>query len=307
MTVDSPEELYGLPLPRFIPERDALVRDLRNEKRREEAAVVAGMRKPSVAAWAVNQLVRTQSEAIRALFEAGDDLALAQSGAASGEQTADALRAASQRQRDALDDLLRTAEGLLSSDGHTLTAPTVERVRDTLRAASIDGASRRQVADGCLPQELQFAGIGIGGPGALPLESPLPLATKPSKTQRPAATRRSSAREGRAETDDAARRQAEAERESEAQRKAETVREAEAEAARRRKATLKAARQTEAEAQRAATRAEKELAAAQTRRSEAAATLEEAEELLAAAATRAEEAAAELEKARRSLSALDGA
>ena len=54
MTVDSPEDLYGLPLPRFIPERAALVKALRSEKRRDEAAVIAAMRKPSVAAWAVN-------------------------------------------------------------------------------------------------------------------------------------------------------------------------------------------------------------------------------------------------------------
>ena len=62
MPVDSPEDLYGLPLSRFIPERDALVKALRSEKRRDDAAAAARMRKPSVAAWAVNQLVRTQAQ-----------------------------------------------------------------------------------------------------------------------------------------------------------------------------------------------------------------------------------------------------
>lgn len=151
MPVDSPEDLYGLPLPRFIPERDARVKALRGEKRRDAAAEAARMRKPSVAALAVNQLVRTQSKTLRALFEAGDDLARAQAAAASGERTAGALREATRRQRDALHALLQAAKGLLGSDGHPLTAPTLERVTDTLRAASIDQASRRQVADGCLP------------------------------------------------------------------------------------------------------------------------------------------------------------
>ena len=111
MPVDSPQDLYGLPLADFIPERQALVKALRGDKRRDEATEVAGMRKPSVAAWAVNQLVRTQGTAIRALFAAGDDLARAQAEAASGQKTADALRSATRRQRDALDDLLRAARG----------------------------------------------------------------------------------------------------------------------------------------------------------------------------------------------------
>ncbi len=68
------DELYGLPLERFVPERAALVKALRAEGRREDAAQVAKLRKPSVAAWAVNQLVRTQGRAAAELFAAGDAL-----------------------------------------------------------------------------------------------------------------------------------------------------------------------------------------------------------------------------------------
>ena len=67
-------ELYGLPLDRFVPERDALAKALRKAGRREEAAEVAALRKPSVAAWAVNQVIRTQGRAVAALFGAGDAL-----------------------------------------------------------------------------------------------------------------------------------------------------------------------------------------------------------------------------------------
>ena len=300
MPVDSPEDLYGLPLPRFIPEREALVKALRSEKRRDAAAAAAKTRKPSVAAWAVNQLVRTQSKTIRALFEAGDDLARAQGGAAAGKRTANALREATRRQRDALDDLLQAAKGLLSSDGHPLTAPTLERVADTLRAASINGASRQQVADGCLPHELRFAGMGIGDLAALHPESPPAPATEPRQTTSQAPKKRSVPKGGKAKAGDVGGGGAGAERKGEAQRRAEAARDAEA--ARKRKAALTAARKTEAKARRAATRAEKELTAAQARRAEAAASLEEAEQLLATAAKRAEETAAELKEAERSLS-----
>jgi hypothetical protein len=56
--VDEADELYGLALDAFVPERDALAKRLRADGRRDEANEVKALRKPSVAAWAVNQAVR---------------------------------------------------------------------------------------------------------------------------------------------------------------------------------------------------------------------------------------------------------
>ena len=117
---------------------------------------------------------------------------------------------------------------------------------DTLRAASIDGASRQQVADGCLPRELRFAGLGIGALAVLPRESPPTQRTKPKQTAGQLAKERKS----------------EAHRNDDAAREAETARD--------RQAALTAARQTEAKARGAATRAAKGLAVAQARWEEAA-------------------------------------
>src|ERR1700759_2743007 len=178
MSALSPRDLYGLPLGRFIPERAALVKKLRGDKRRDEAAEVAALRKPSVAAWAVNQLVRTQTKEIDTLLRAGDDLIRAQADAASGKRAGDAMRDAAGRQRDAVSRLVEAAGGLLSSDGHPLSQTTLERVGDTLRAAAIDGDARGEVQDGCLTRELQFVGLGVGdAPAAAP---PRP-APKPSR------------------------------------------------------------------------------------------------------------------------------
>ena len=256
-------ELYGLPLSEFIPERDRRVKALRADKKRDEAKKIAALRKPSVAAWAVNQLVRTQGKAIKRLFTAGDAIATAQSAG-----KADALRKASGDQRDAIDELLQAAEGLLNSDGHPLGAATLERVRETLRAASIDSGSRAQVADGCLTQELQFAGLGIGDMTAAFAPAPVESAPKASS--------------GRA-------------------------REAQAAAERERKAALTAARKAETEARRRADRAEKTLKAARSEHEQAEAALKAAEASLAAAAETAEQAAAELTQAERAVRELDGA
>jgi hypothetical protein len=259
--VDSPEDLYGLPLDRFVASRAALVKALRTEKRREQASEVAALRKPSVAAWAVNQLVRTEPKAVQALFDSGDDLARAQDQAAAGKGGGDAMRTATHRQREAVRELVEAAERLLSSEGQAVSPATTERVGETLRAAANDEDARRQVAGGCLTRELRLVGLGISGLAASSVESdrsaPEPPASRDAEADRVAASERAAA--------------------------------------------LKAARRTEAEAGRAATRADQELAAARARRVQAAAALEEAETLLAAAARRAEDAAAKLAAAEQAL------
>jgi len=52
------EGLYGLPLEEFIKARDALARRRAREAGKEAGAAVKALRKPSVAAWALNQLAR---------------------------------------------------------------------------------------------------------------------------------------------------------------------------------------------------------------------------------------------------------
>jgi hypothetical protein len=159
MPVDDARGLYGLPLDRFVPERGALAKKLRADGDRKRAAEVAKLRKPSVAAWAVNQLVRTQRRAIDELFEAGDGLRAAQEDLVAG-RGADPLRKAAQRERAAVEQLAETARGLLSSEGHELSATILDRVRDTLGAAARDRDARALMADGCLERELRQVGLG---------------------------------------------------------------------------------------------------------------------------------------------------
>lgn len=157
--VRSASDLYGLPLEEFTPARNALAKRLRAAGEKDEAARVAKLRKPSTAAWAVNQLVRTQRKAISELFDAGEQMIGAQSRAVSGKGSADELRAAAQKQRESTDKLLKAARGLLNGEGHELAAGVQERVSETLRAAAIDPDSRAQVEDGCLTRELQLTGL----------------------------------------------------------------------------------------------------------------------------------------------------
>jgi hypothetical protein len=249
-------DLYGLPLDRFTPERNALAKQLRGEGRREEAARVAELRKPSVAAWAVNQLVRTQRRDVEELFAAGDALQRAQSELVAGRGQSGALREASERERTALDGLLGSARGLLNSEGRALTGTMLERVSETLHAAALDDDARAQVQDGRLHQELRHVGIGAGG-----------LVAAPSRTA--GAPKRESKRDATAERDRAERLKAAKRAEGEASRAvdraarvlqdAEQRRDRAAQALELAKAKVREARERAEEAGREHRRARREL------------------------------------------------
>jgi hypothetical protein len=165
----DPHDLYGLPLDRFTDERNALAKQRRRDGDRERAAEVAKLKKPSLAAWAVNQLVRTQRREVDALFEAGDALQKAQADVLSARGDPGSLRRAAEAERAALDRLTAKAHGLLSSEGHELTPAKLEQVSDTLHAAAIDQDAREAVRDGCLVRELRHVGLGaLGAPAATP-------------------------------------------------------------------------------------------------------------------------------------------
>jgi hypothetical protein len=260
------DELYGLPLDRFVPERDALARGLRTSGRREDAAAVARLRKPSVAAWAVNQLVRTQRRAVAELFEAGDALRDAHQSVVSGAADGHALRAATERERAAVESLVGAAHGLLTSEGQELSAAIIERVSDTLHAAALDDDARAAVAPGTLERELRHVGLGAISAAASPRgSSRRPPAVKPATETR--------------------------------QRSAADVKAREAERARARKA----ARAAVAEARRRHERAERALRVAQERRDHAAQALHDADAALAASQAEADAAAAAYEQARGTL------
>ncbi len=133
------DELYGLPLEQFIAEREVLVKELRAGGRRDEAIRVAGLNKPSVAAWAVNQVVRSQAKAARALWEAGDAVLDVQAQVMRGEASGGDLRAAVDRERMALGPLTDAARGLVTANGRFLGDPNVQAVTETLHAAAEGG------------------------------------------------------------------------------------------------------------------------------------------------------------------------
>ncbi len=160
MPVTDATDLYGLALEHFIAERAALAKMLRGEGRQDEAKRVSVLRKPSVAAWAVNQLARHQRAALADLFAVGEELSRVQAELLGGRGDRGALRAATIRERDGVNRLTQAAHELLSGEGHEPSAATLERVSDTLHAAARDERARDLVRGGCLERELRVVGLG---------------------------------------------------------------------------------------------------------------------------------------------------
>src|SRR6185503_7823939 len=103
------ERLYVLDPEEFVAARDAAVKALRGDGKRAEAAAVAKLRKPSVAAWVVNRLARDESD----------------------------LRAAITAEAKALDALMRPA-GRIADRSGSGRETALARARDTLHAAALD-------------------------------------------------------------------------------------------------------------------------------------------------------------------------
>jgi hypothetical protein len=266
------DDLYGLPLERFVPERGALARQLRSAGRREDAAAVAALRKPSIAAWAANQLVRGQNRAVAELFAAGDALRDAQSSVLAGRAQPRALLEATERERAAVDALLDKARGLLSSEGDELSPGILERVAETLHAAALDADARAQISDGRLQRELRHVGLGTG------LETP--SAPSRAKSRPSPKSRRAPSGEANARAEGATH------------------------AARERARARKLAQAAETEARRQADRATRALRAIEQRREHAADTLRRADEELAQARTDAHAAADAHRQAQQTLEGL---
>lgn len=175
------DELYGLPLDRFTAARNELSKRLKKAGQKSEAERVGALAKPSISAWAVNQLARRERTRVDELLNAGKQLVEAQKEALAGK--APRFDEASRRQREAIRALLAAASESLTEAGHRPSDATKERIASSLRAASVDPEGRRLLEGGRLVEDVQSAGLGL-------LAGLAPAGRTPAPAARPAAERR---------------------------------------------------------------------------------------------------------------------
>ncbi|MGZ8782197.1 MAG: hypothetical protein ACXWZB_01720 [Gaiellaceae bacterium] len=152
-------KLYGLPRDQFTAARSARAKELKRDDA-ELAAAVAALPKPSVAAAALNELVREDPSEARALVQSGKRLRSAQEAAVAGKKGTD-LNAAITEHRGALDRVQRDLRR------RKLSGATLEKAVQTLRVASLDPDLWPVLERGTLHEDLTASGFGLD-PGLVP-------------------------------------------------------------------------------------------------------------------------------------------
>jgi hypothetical protein len=240
------ERIYAVPREEFVAARGAAVKELKAAGDGEAAAVVGSARKPTVAAWAVNQLRRRERRRLARFLGLADELEAAQR-ALIEEGDRDSFTDAAEAFRKALGDLVERAARLVVKAGGKRGPALEERIENTLNVAASDPEARELVAAGRLDRE-RSATAGLPGLEALAGAKSTggKRRRRPAKSK-PAAARKRLERE-RAKAGDA---DAELERAEEA---LEDAREAEREAAAGVRRAQTAVRNAKAKAARAAER-----------------------------------------------------
>jgi hypothetical protein len=158
------DELFGGPLEDFTPDRNELAKKLRSDGKGEAADWVKGLRKPSRAAWLVNQLSAQKADQVGELLDLGKELRAVQEELMAGSPDRKRMREAAQREQRAIGSLTRAAEAI--GGEHGAGAQILTRVGETLQAAAGDPEVAEAIERGRLTREQRAASVGLIGTAA---------------------------------------------------------------------------------------------------------------------------------------------
>lgn len=274
-------ELYAAEPARFVKARAERARDAKENDRRDLAAAIAKLKKPSTAAWAVNLLARERPGDFEALAQVAVDLQELQRGAAAGNPAVEL----DERRRRTMAAAIAHASDLARQHGIRLSAAAVADVEATLRAVLTDDTAAAAARTGMLVRVLKVTGWqSVDVSDALAIGEPTSTASARPKR------RRGRDAAGGAKTN--ARRKADGDGDGDGDGDAASEAEAAAAAERRR-------REARSAAQRALAAAEEDHAQAEAELAEAASAAAEADAAGTAAEAEAQRLRVEFDRARR--------
>ena len=258
---DVVDELYALPPEEFTAVRNERAKAARSAGDKELSQAIGKLRKPSSAAWLLNQFARHHAGELDQFLAVGAALREAQA-----ELDADQLKDLSRKRHQVVAAVARQSRALARRLGNPVSDTVEGEVEQTLRAALADPEAAAAVAGGSLTRTLDYAGLGevavdltgaVALPGAAPRrragagEAPAPEATADNgraereraeleQAERDAADRERDAAEAAADLDRAdrrveaaeSRRAAAEDRIADLERELEAAREEQAEAGR---------------------------------------------------------------------------
>ena len=147
------ERLYAVPPKEFTRARNSLAAELRRARNAEAARMIAGLRRPSAALWAVNQLARHVRAPLERFLDAVERLRRTQ--LSEPRAAMDAMRA----ERAHLEALVARAEQALVEAGYAASAEARRRIGDTLLGAAAERRHAQALTHGRLTEELHAPGF----------------------------------------------------------------------------------------------------------------------------------------------------
>jgi hypothetical protein len=156
--LDVADELYGLPLADFTPARDAKAKELKGT---ELAASVKALKKPTLAAWVANMLVRHETEQVDQVLAVGAALRDAAQSLDGKE-----LRELTKQRRQLTAAVTTQARRVSLALGTKVTDAVADQVEATLTAAMLDPDCAKALRSGLLVTHLSATGVGESVAGA---------------------------------------------------------------------------------------------------------------------------------------------
>lgn len=149
MDVDEAlDRLYAAPLDEFTATRNALAEELG-----KDGAQVKALKKPNLAAWALNQVARRHAKELEELFEATRAVRLAQRKVLSGGK-ASALREATETRAKYVSNLTKLATAILTEAGHAAAQSTVSAITNSFIAVAGNEEGAEELRKGRLTREI---------------------------------------------------------------------------------------------------------------------------------------------------------
>ncbi|KRC59077.1 hypothetical protein ASE14_14895 [Agromyces sp. Root81] len=152
---DAATALYALRPDEFTAARNARAQAAKADDR-ELGARIQELRRPSPAAWLVNQLVRHRPSEVEAVLELGAEAREAQ-----GSFDAVELAELGRQRRRLVSALARDGGELAEELGAPVRAPVLDEVAQTLQAAMSDAAAADAVRSGRLVRALEAVGVEV--------------------------------------------------------------------------------------------------------------------------------------------------
>jgi hypothetical protein len=148
-------ELYAVAPDEFVATRTRLVQDARAGGDASLAKEVGRLRRPTVAAWAVNRTVRERPVEVERLRDVGHRLRAAQA-----QLDAARLRDLRSAREELLAGFVAGAAEVAEAAGRPLAPAALEEVRSTVIAALASEQAAEAVVSGHLTRALSYSGFG---------------------------------------------------------------------------------------------------------------------------------------------------